>query len=100
MLDNSVFWRAFGGAGMLDTATIMPAVEEPFDIQVDFRVDGEIVFGGAAQTVDFSIEFQLQDAQLKRDSHLIIKGVRYRCQRDPRPDESGFFGTVELEKLP
>ncbi|CAN7265789.1 head-tail joining protein [Caballeronia sp. LjRoot31] len=100
MFDEGVFWRAFSGAGMLDTATIVPAAGEPFDIQVDFRIDGEIVFDGIAQTVDYSIEYQVCDAQLKRGSQLRIKGVLYRCKRDPRPGDSGFHATVEVEKVP
>jgi hypothetical protein len=100
MFDEGVFWRAFSGAGMLDTATIVPAAAEPFDIEVDFRIDGEIVFDGIAQTVDYSIEYQVCDAQLKRGSQLRIKGVLYRCKRDPRPGDSGFHATVEVEKAP
>src|SRR5471032_3241230 len=104
MFDEGIFWKAFSGAGILDTATIVSALGEqtgePFDIQVDFRVDGEIVFDGMAQTVDYSIEYQVLDAQLKRGSQLRIKGVLYRCKRDPRPDDSGFHATVEVEKAP
>jgi len=58
------------------------------------------VFDGVAQTVDYSIEYQVRDAQLKRGSQLRIKGVLYRCKRDPRPDGSGFHATVEVEKAP
>ena len=100
MFDEGIFWKAFSGAGMLDTATIAPMAGERFDIQVDFRVDCEIVFDGMAQTVDYSIEYQVGDAQLKRGSQLRIKGVLYRCKRDPRPGDSGFHAVVEVEKVP
>jgi hypothetical protein len=91
-------WEIFGDAGFFDTATILPAAGEPFDISVDFREGTADVFEGAAQTSQFSFTYCIADAELRRGTLVSVDGVTYRLKLDPEPDATGLNAVVSLEK--
>ncbi|MDR6500318.1 hypothetical protein J2785_003474 [Burkholderia ambifaria] len=95
MYDPSVIWASIAAVGMLKTAAIE---ESGAELQVGFFAPDEVDLDGRVTVSRHRIEYPTADApDLRRDSIVVIDGVRYSIYRPPRRTDDGFFTVAELE---